>query len=243
MMTFGQAVGELRTAQKSKRGVSLYSRFVNRPLGRLLAAAAYRARMTPNQVTAVSALVTALGLAVLIVFGPGIASGIVTAVLLVLGFALDSADGQVARLTRTSSPAGEWLDHVVDSGKIVAVHATVLVVVLLHGLAGPGWAWIPLAFQVVAIVTFAGGLLIELLKRASRAAGAPSASPSTAPPSTLRAIALLPADYGILAIAFVLWVWPPLFIVVYTLLFAANVIIALLLLVKWFRELSRPANP
>ena len=179
----------------------------------------------------------------LIVFGPGIASGIVTAVLLVLGFALDSADGQVARLTRTSSPAGEWLDHVVDSGKIVAVHATVLVVVLLHGLAGPGWAWIPLAFQIVAIVTFAGGLLIELLKRASRAAGASSASPSPASPSTLRAIALLPADYGILAIAFVLWVWPPLFIVVYTLLFAANVIIALLLLVKWFRELSRPANP
>ena len=49
-LTYGQAVAELRGAQKSKRGVSLYSRFVNRPLGRLLAAAAYRARMTPNQV-------------------------------------------------------------------------------------------------------------------------------------------------------------------------------------------------
>lgn len=238
-MTFGQAIGELRSAQKSKRGVSLYSRFVNRPLGRILAAAAYRARMTPNQVTAVSAVVTALGLVVLLLAGPGLVGGIVTALLLVLGFALDSADGQVARLTGRSSPAGEWLDHVVDAGKIVAVHATVLVVVLTHGLAGPGWAWIPLAFQIVAIVTFAGGLLIELLKRAARA-GAPAPS---APPSTLRAVALLPADYGILAVAFVFWVWAPLFLVVYTLLFAANVVIAGLLLVKWFRELSRPANP
>lgn len=242
-MTFGQAIGELRTAQKSKRGVSLYSRFVNRPLGRVLAAAAYRLRMTPNQVTALSAVVTALGLAVLIVFGAGVATGVSAAVLLILGFALDSADGQVARLTRRSSRAGEWLDHVVDAGKIVAVHATVLVVVVRGALAGPEWAWIPLAFQIVAIVTFAGGTLIELLKRTTPpgAAGAAPAAPSA--PSTVRALALLPADYGILAVAFVLWSWPPLFLVAYTLLFAANVVIAALLLVKWFRELSRPAAP
>lgn len=243
MMSFGEALGELRTAQKSKRGVSLYSRFVNRPLGRILAAAAYRMGLSPNQVTAVSACVTVLGLAVLIVFGPGVLTGIVTAALLVLGFALDSADGQVARLTRRSSPAGEWLDHVVDAGKIIAVHATVFVVATSTGLAGWEWAWIPFAFQIVAIVTFVGGLLIELLKRAARASGAAGPAPVAAAPSTIRAIALLPADYGILAVAFVLWVWSPLFLVAYTLLFAANVVIALLLLVKWFRELSRPANP
>jgi phosphatidylglycerophosphate synthase len=234
-LSFGEAVARLSQAQKSKRGVSLYSRFVNRPLGRVLAAAAYRLGATPNQVTAASALVTVAGLAVVIVAGPGPLAGILGAALLVLGFALDSADGQVARLTGRSSPAGEWLDHVVDAGKIVAVHATVLVAAFRFGVAGAGWLWVPLAFQVVAIVTFAGGVLIDLLKRASSTVEAPRA------PSTLRALALLPADYGILALSFLLWWWAPLFLTVYTLLFAANTVIAVLLVVKWFRELSRPA--
>jgi hypothetical protein len=147
----------------------------------------------------------------------------------------------VARLTRSSSAAGEWLDHVVDAGKIVTVHATVLVVVLRFALAGGGWLWIPLAFQVVAIVTFAGGLLTELLKRAARPPE-PAAPASAGSPSLVRAVGLLPADYGILAVTFVLWVWPPLFLIAYTALFAANAVIACLLLIKWFRELNRPAG-
>ncbi|RBL82322.1 CDP-alcohol phosphatidyltransferase, partial [Streptomyces cavourensis] len=58
MGSTGTVLRELRGAQKSAKGVSLYSRYVNRPAGRVLAAGAYRAGLTPNQVTLISGLFT-----------------------------------------------------------------------------------------------------------------------------------------------------------------------------------------
>jgi phosphatidylglycerophosphate synthase len=234
MSSFTRALTELSKAQKPRRGVSLYSRFINRPLGRVLAAACFTLRMSPNAVTLVSALVTAAGLALVVTGPPSAWRAIAVMLLLVLGFALDSADGQVSRLTGRGSPAGEWLDHVVDSGKIVAVHASVLVALYLYVAVAPIALALPLAFQVVAMVTFAGGLLVELIKRSLLASGAPVSRD----PSTLRALALLPADYGILALSFVLLAWPTVFLIVYAALFAANLVIAVLLLAKWFGELQ-----
>jgi phosphatidylglycerophosphate synthase len=231
--TFRSALAELATAQKSKKGVSLYTRYVNRPLGRVLAAALHRAGAGPNQVTLLSAVSTALGLAVLVSQEPGLVVGILVAAFLVLGFALDSADGQVARLSGRSSPAGEWLDHVVDAAKMVAVHGSVLVAVWLHAPHETLWLVIPLAFQVVATLIFAGGTLIELLIRSLPG----ERTPNRGPVSTVRAVALLPADYGVLAVVFVLWGAPVVFQTAYTLLFVANAAIAALLLTKWFREL------
>lgn len=233
--SFRQALSDLTSAQKSRRGVSLYSRFVNRPIGRILAALCYRLNMSPNQVTAASAVITALGIVVLLAGGPHPVRAIVVALLLVLGFALDSADGQVARLTGRGSPAGEWLDHVVDAAKIVSIHAAILVVAFRYFPVGGAWLLVPLGFQVVSIVTFFGG---ELERHLRPTAGAPLTQRE---PSMLRAVALLPADYGILAMSFVLLGWPWLFSIVYGLLFIANLVIMTLLLSKWFRALSAPA--
>lgn len=234
MNSFTRALSELSHAQKPRRGVSLYSRFINRPLGRVLAAACFTLKMSPNQVTVLSALATAGGLALLVTGVPSGWRAVCVMLLLVLGFALDSADGQVSRLTGRGSPAGEWLDHVVDAGKIVAVHGAVLVTLYLYVAVKPIVLVIPLVFQLVAIVTFAGGLLVELIKRSLPTA---AAAPPAREVSMLRAVALLPADYGILAISFVLFAWPPVFIGVYALLLAANAVIAVLLLAKWFSEL------
>ncbi|HWU46763.1 MAG TPA: CDP-alcohol phosphatidyltransferase family protein [Humibacter sp.] len=232
MNSFRRAVSDLSRAQKTKRGVSLYSRFVNRPLGRLFAAFFYSVGMSPNQVTAVSAATTAAGLVLLVSGPPSLWRALVVAALLVLGFAFDSADGQVSRLSGTSSRAGEWLDHVVDAGKMVAVHAAVLVMLYLY-VPAPAWVLaIPLVFQFVAVVTFAAGVIVELLKRVDG-----GRAPSRAP-STLRAVALIPADYGILAVSFVLTGWPVIFLVVYGVLLVAGFAIMVLLLVKWFRELA-----
>ena len=233
MSVFTQALKDLESSQKPQRGVSLYSRYVNRPLGRFLAAACHTVRMSPNQVTAASAIVTVLGLAVLVTGPPSVARSAGVVLLLVLGFALDSADGQVARLTKSGSPAGEWLDHVVDAGKHVSVHGCVLVALFLYVDTSPWWYLAPLLFQVVATVIFAGGLLVDLLKRAQPTV----ASPEPRPPSIVRAIALLPADYGILAVSFLLFAWPPVYLPVYTLLLVANIGIMILLLRKWFHEL------
>ncbi|SDQ97504.1 CDP-alcohol phosphatidyltransferase family protein [Microbacterium sp. cf332] len=228
-MRFDEAWSSLRQAQKGKRGVSLYSRWVNRPLGRVFAAAAAATGVGPNAVTGVSALATIAGLAVVAAVPASIASGIVAAALLVIGFALDAADGQVARLTGASSRAGEWLDHVVDAGKMVAVHAAVLIGFTAGGRSGGAWLLLPLAYALVAVVLFAGLTLYSLLAPASG---------TTPPPSTLRAVLLLPADYGILAVAFVLWGAPDLFVVVYALLLIATTGITVLLARKWFRSLA-----
>lgn len=237
MSTFSTALADLTSAQKAKRGVSAYSRFINRPLGRVLAAACYSLRVTPNQVTAASAVVTAGALAALILIPAASWRGFVVAALLVLGFALDSADGQVSRLTGTSSRAGEWLDHVVDAGKMVAVHGAVLVAFLVstplpHGIRSLAIA-LPLAFQLVAVVIFAGGIIVELLLRADA-----STAPLPRPTSATRALALLPADFGVLSLSFALFGWPTVFVTVYGLLLVANLAIAVLLLSKWFRALS-----
>lgn len=237
MSTFSTALADLTRAQKPKRGVSLYSRFINRPLGRVFAAACYALRFTANQVTVTSALVTAGALAVLILAPAVWWRGILVAALLVLGFALDSADGQVSRLTRTSSKAGEWLDHVVDAGKMVAVHGCVLVAFFVSTPMPSGirpFALVmPLAFQLVAVVMFAGGVIVELLARIGATVPAPAR-----PTSAARALALLPADFGVLSLSFALFGWPPVFLTVYALLLLANLMIAVLLLGKWFRELS-----
>lgn len=232
MSRFRQGMQALATAQKSKRGVSLYSRWINRPLGRVFASAAYALGWGPNTVTAVSALTTVIGLAVIAILPISLSTGLLAAALLVLGFALDSADGQVARLTGRSSPAGEWLDHVIDAGKMVAIHAVVLIAWYREGTLPSAALLLPLAYQLVAVVMFAGMIIYELLQRA-----APGPPPAARAPSTLRAIALLPADYGLLALAFVLWGAPMVFAPVYATLLVLTAVITLGLLFKWFGAL------
>ncbi|MGU3646221.1 CDP-alcohol phosphatidyltransferase family protein [Microbacterium sp. C23T] len=227
-------MGSLSSSQKSRAGVSLYSRYINRPVGRVFAAAAASTGVTPNGVTAISALCSALGMIVLMIRPAGWVTGLAVAILLVLGFALDSADGQVARLTGRGSLAGEWLDHVVDSGKMVAVHASVLVAAATQGLLTGAWLLLPLGYMLVAVVLFSGMTIFELLRR-TRA----HASDPPRPPSTIRAVGLLPADYGVLALAFLLWGASQIFFVVYAALGAMTALITVALLAKWFRLLKR----
>lgn len=229
------ALRDLSRAQKSRRGVSLYSRWVNRPIGRLFAALAFSAGLSPNAVSLISGAVTAAGLVVIGAVPPTVPTGIVASILLVLGFALDSADGQVARLSGRGSRAGEWLDHVLDAGKIVLIHSAVLITALLHAHL-PLWAvGAPIAFQAIAVVVFVGGLLQSQL--------APRRTDSDAPASRVRPILLLPADYGVLALSFALLGWPMVFAGVYVALLAANALIGAALLVRWFRSLDGNATP
>ena len=48
---FWPTLRRLRQAQKSAKGAPPYSLYINRPLGRIFAAAAYQIGLTPNQVT------------------------------------------------------------------------------------------------------------------------------------------------------------------------------------------------
>lgn len=164
----GTALRELRGAQKSAKGVSLYSRYVNRPTGRYLAAGSYVLGLSPNQVTLVSAAFSFAAIAAVALAAPSWALGVAVWAALALGFAFDSADGQLARLRGGGSAAGEWLDHVVDCAKVTALHSCVLIAFYRfpeeYGLPGDGWLLVPLGFQFASVVTFFGGLLTEKLK-------------------------------------------------------------------------------
>lgn len=85
------------------------TRFVYRPVSVPVASVLQRTRITPTHVTLVSAALS---------FGGGVAFGfrlyILGAALTLLGSITDCVDGDLARLTKTTSKSGAYLDHVFD---------------------------------------------------------------------------------------------------------------------------------
>jgi phosphatidylglycerophosphate synthase len=228
----------LAGAQKGAVGAPAYSRFVNRKLGRLFAALAYHAGLTPNAVTGISAVFTFTGIGLLALVRPSWGVGIAVTACLVLGYAFDAADGQLARLRGGGSPAGEWLDHMVDSVKIASLHLAVLIGCYRFDTLGSDAALlVPLGFSVVSVVLFFGTLLNDAL-RAQHGART-RAQASAGRPSILRSLLVAPTDYGLLCWVFVLLGAPAAFLSVYGLLFLATAGYLLLASVKWFREMGR----
>lgn len=247
MSSIGEAIRELRAAQKSNRGAPAYSRFVNRPLGRILAAIAYTIGLTPNTVTLISGAVTLSGIALIATLRPTWWSSVLVAGLLVLGYALDSADGQVARLMGRSSLVGEWLDHMMDSLKLATIHLAVLICWFRFFELDTVWLLVPMLWQVVASVFFFGFILTDLLRRISAlqqtdhgSDGRKDAAPvSSAPTASWYALAVVPSDYGLLCVVFLtLWI-QPVFQSVYTALAVLNALMLAAVSLRWFRAVRR----
>ncbi len=236
METIGETYARLRSAQKKRaRGAPAYSVFVNRPVGRVLAAFAFRIGLSPNQVTLVSAVFTFAGIA-LIALAPAVpVIAVVIWLLLAVGYAWDSADGQVARLRGGGSLSGEWLDHFVDAVKISALHLAVLVGASDWTGLPRVWLLVPIGFTVVANATFFGMILNDLLKQKR---GIPT-SAQVGGGGPLRSILLLPTDYGILCLSFVLWAWMLGFAIVYTAIFICSTLFLIAAAAKWFRDMRR----
>lgn len=239
--SFRETLHRLAGAQKgAARSAPAYSRFVNRRLGRLLAAWAYRRGLSPNSVTGVSALFTFAGIALLVVFPPSWWLGIVVAGCLMIGYAFDSADGQVARLSGASSPAGEWLDHMVDATKISTMPLALAVGFYRFDVVPRTWLLVPLASAVVGAVQFFGMILTEQLRRAH---GVRSVAATGGRAPWLRSVLVVPTDYGVLCLSFLLLGAPILFAAVYTFLFAAMAGFLVLAAVKWYRDMGRLDRP
>jgi phosphatidylglycerophosphate synthase len=238
--TVAGTVRRLGAAQKGAQGAPAFSRFVNRPLGRLLAALAFHLGLTPNAVTALSAAATTTGIVLLAAVAPAGWMAVTVAACLVLGYALDSADGQLARLRGGGSPAGEWLDHMVDAAKASGLHLAVLVGLYRFGDVAPVLLLVPVGYCLVDAVTYFGTMLNEALRAQH---GAPTrAQPSDQPAGLGRSLLTLPTDYGLLACVFVLYGVPALFVPVYTGLFLAAAAFLALASVKWYREMGRLAR-
>ena len=233
---FAQTLARLGGAQKGAAGAPAYSRFVNRKLGRYLAAVAFHAGLTPNAVTGISALCTFSGIAVLALVPATWPVGVLVAALLAVGYALDSADGQLARLRGGGSPAGEWLDHVVDSAKIASIHLAVFLGLSRVEDLARGWLLVPLAFSVVAVVHFSATLLNEALR--AQHGVRTRAARSDARPGVLRSLLVAPTDYGVLCLVFVLLGAPAVFLGAYGLLALGTAGYVVLALGRWYREMG-----
>ena len=229
-------VERLRAAQKpAGRGAPAYSIYVNRRVGRYIAAAAFRAGLTPNQVTLISATLTFAAIAGVAALPASTGLGILAALLLALGYAFDSADGQLARLRGGGTAAGEWLDHVVDAIKTSTLHAAVLLSAFRFLPAVErGWLLLPVGFGAVASASFAVFLLNDLLKAARSKQDTTSVIRTGSTP--LRSLLGAPTDYGVLVYVFLLLGWPAAFLTVYGLLFAASAAYLVVALPKWFRD-------
>lgn len=248
--TFGGNLRALRAAQKPSRGTAAYSRYVNRPSGRLVAAAAHTVGLSPDGATAISATMSGAGIALLCLAEPSLPMSVAVAVLLAGGYVMDSVDGQLARLRGRGSVRGEWLDHTVDCFKTASLHLAVAVSWFRFPPDDArAWLLVPLGFSVVQAVTYFGLIIMPFLRKqaapatsaaASAASGSSpgSSTAAPAPENPLRTWLILPTDYGFLCWVFVLLAWGQVFLVAYTLVFALAAAMLGLALAKWWRELS-----
>lgn len=228
---YSELYDQLAAVQKSRRGQA-YTVLVNRPLGRRAAAGAYLMGLTPNQVTVISALFTAAGIGLLASGPKSVFTAVGVAALLLLGYALDSADGQLARLRGGGSLAGEWLDHVLDSAKVVAIHLAVAIFLHRVGDMSEVVLLVPLGFSVIAVVNFFAMVLGDQLR-----ASAPGRQAE--PQSVASLLIRLPHDYGFLCLVFVLAAWPAVLLAAYAGCFAYNTVFIGVSLSRSFREMRR----
>ena len=229
-VTYRSSIEQLRSAQKSGAGEPAYLRWVNRPLGARAAAAAHLLGLTPNIVTATSGLLSLGGLVIVALAGTTVAGAISASALLLAGFVLDSADGQLARLSHSGNVAGEWLDHVVDAVRLPAAHLAIAVALWAAG-AAPWMIGIALLFSLVASVWFFAATLGGKLQASGSQAG--RAAP------TWVSFAKLPYDTSALFFILLLLPWTEAFVPVYTALFLLTLGAAVAALVRKFRTLER----
>lgn len=246
--TFRESFAQLRQAQKTRKGVPLYLLYVNRPAGRAVAAALRHTRFTPNHVTAAGALLTYGALLWVALAAEPVPISAAAGLLLAAGYILDSADGQLARLQGTSSAFGEWLDHVLDNGRIAVMHIAVfcflaratsvdhLLLAICCGL-----------FLLASSSIFFGGALVDQLRRnagvtSRRSTPGAGTAPADAGKRSdrrllIRSVATLPVDYGMTCLIFLLLPWPMAFLAAYLVLAAAHILMCAAFIPKWRTEL------
>lgn len=233
MSEFRSRYERLSTAQKVPKGVPAYTLYVNRPIGRMIAAAS-PPWVTPNGLTLTGTLFSysALVLVWLLPVDRPVMS--LVGLLLIIAFFVDSADGQLARLRGGGSSFGGWLDHVLDAGRSAFLHMTVAAYFYRTGLTLEKLAVCTL-FLISVVLIYTGGLLIENVQTRKQ-------SDSVRAGDVLaRSLLLLPVDFGILCALFLFLPWPAMFTAGYAVLAVFNVIYGVLYMRKWTKEL-RPGR-
>lgn len=221
---------ELAAAQKSGAGVPFYMRTVNRRLGRGLACLGALVGVSANHVTALSGLAALAAVVIVSTVDVTVTGAVGVVLLLQLAFALDSADGQLARLTGSGSAAGEWIDHVVDAARTLAFHGAVLIALHRFTDVDDAVLLVPLLFALVTSVRFFAQILSEQLMGRGAARDEPG--------SAIGALIQTPADIGVHNAVLLLLPWTTVFVVAYAALAAANTLLLGATLRRRHRDLA-----
>jgi phosphatidylglycerophosphate synthase len=137
------------------RGGGLFSELVSQRAGALLALASYRLGLSPSTVT-LAGLVVGVGSSVVLVrwaSASAVLVGLAVALGWQLAYALDCADGQLARVTGRTSPAGARLDILCDVAVQISVVAALTAVAAARTPAAPAWLF----------AVFAGTWMVNLV--------------------------------------------------------------------------------
>jgi phosphatidylglycerophosphate synthase len=220
---------ELGRTQKPGAGVAVYTRWVNRPLGRAAATVAVRWGVGATTVTVVSALLSYGAIGAMVWVRPSPASSVLVALTLLAAYVLDSSDGQIARVTGTASHAGEWLDHVVDVSRHVAFHVAVLLSIARFADLPQSALLVPAVFAIAVTTRFFAQILAEQL-RTGQAPGHDA--------GTLRSLLQLPVDTGVMSMTVALMPWTTTFMSVYSALAGCAVILCGAALKRRYTELA-----
>lgn len=112
---------QLRASIKAIEIEETYDLYVNRPLGLLLAFVAKYLNLTPIEVSLMSLVVGMFG-GYFFLFQQSVNDILVGALLILFAGVLDSADGQLARLTKQSSQAGMIIDGTIDAFVHISIY-------------------------------------------------------------------------------------------------------------------------
>ena len=119
-------IAAIYRASKKKQDINWFTERIARPPGAVVVYLLRNTRITPNQITFMSAFVAA-GACAMFALLPGWTWLVVAALVFELSFILDCADGMLARLRKIASPVGHLLDFLMDELKAMLLLGCVTV--------------------------------------------------------------------------------------------------------------------
>ena len=119
-------IATIYRASKKKQDINWFTEHVARPPAAIVVYAVRGTRITPNQITFLSAFIAA-GACALFAVWPGWLGLVVAAAVFEFSFVLDCADGQLARHRKMASPLGHLLDFLMDELKAMLLFGCVAV--------------------------------------------------------------------------------------------------------------------
>lgn len=188
------------------RGGGLFTETFDQRLGAIFALAAYRLGLPPTALTAANLVIgVATSVAVVLTAGPVAAGhlpawlvGVLAFLVWHVAYALDCADGQLARVAGSGSAAGARVDVLVDVAVQISLVAAVGSVAVAQRASTPVWL----------VAVFASSWMVNLVTSVMAKEGT-NESLVTSSSLPVRVVKLI-RDYGamLFLIGLVLAVWP-----------------------------------